>query len=182
MGVNINALQLEANRVRGISQGFLCASLLATKPQHFPLDTFTASLRVWMAIPQILKCLPHAILTLLPLKTIANILPNLHLQSSMEAGIHIVGGLYSFSDFMFFANLQVKYSLSPKMFYVYLRIRSMLTTIQLITNDVPLLKFYETNNRSTKCILHIYERLSESLMIASQEQISYWTTFMSTAP
>lgn len=61
----------------------------------------------------------------------------------------------------------------------------MLTKIQWITNDkilCPLLKFYETNNKSTKGIWYIYELFSESLTISSQEQISKWTTFMSTTP
>lgn len=66
--------QIESEVLAKDSKLFLSASLLAPKPQHFPLDTVTASLRVWMAIPQILKGLPHAILTLLPLKSIAYIL------------------------------------------------------------------------------------------------------------
>lgn len=164
---------------------FLSALLLDPTPGHFPLDTITASLRVWSAIPQMLKGTPQAILSRLSLNSISLITPVIQLQPWINAGIDTIGNLFNSAGLLSFANLQTKYGLSTNTFYVYLRIRSLLTKTHWITQDTilhPLIQFYDSPNKQLKGISHIYDLLSQSSDDSIQKQITFWSTHITSVP
>lgn len=101
----------------------------------------------------------------------------------MAALISTIRNLFASSCLMTFENLQAQYDLSSKTFYIYLRIRSLLTKMQWVKQDKilsPLLQFYGSNNHLLKGISHIYGPLSQLSEESIQNQILHWSSYIPT--
>lgn len=176
--------QIESAAITPNLKHVLTATLLNLKPQRHFLQSTTSALRVWTALTQQARGIPNSILSKLPIQAIEMISPDLSVHLWTQKGLVDIGQLMTTSGIHSFVQLQQLFGIPTSTFFLYLRIRSIISPITILTDNAPMadiLKFYEIPAPAQKGISVMYKILTTSSANQSSPSIDFWSS-LTTAP
>lgn len=115
----------------------------------------------------------------------ALISPDLPLKTWIQKGLTNLGQLVSTSGPHPFSQLQHLFDLPATTFFVYLRLRSILSPLDITGHNTSLdsiLKFYNTPNPAVKGIAWIYNLLTTISEDQTSSSISFWSSLTNSPP
>lgn len=174
--------QLESAALTTNLKHTLSATLLNLKPKHQFLHSITAALRVWTASTQQAKGIPNSILSKLPIQAVELISLDLSIKPWTQKGLTNLGQLMSTSGIHSFLQLQHLFDIPTSTFFLYLLIRSIVSSINIFNDNAPMadiLKFYET---PVPAVEGIYKTLTTPPTDHSSYSVDFWSSFTTSLP
>lgn len=154
--------QIESTAIPSTPQLVLSATWMNFHAPRSYLPTVNAFIATWKAVCHTYQGIHTDTLKLLPILALQLLSPNLTIQHWYEAGIKTIGDLYLQLNLKSYQQLTREFGLSSKDFYIYLRIRHILsklpTSTEMTSRD--LLSYYVHPTNKVKGISYIYTLLS----------------------